>query len=129
MAKWVADSLVHPLYHALLEVKAAPFLAPEPVSKHSLDLLPVRAVMRAPVVSLRTPMRVADIQVGLTTCACVCISEASNQKLLATAKSGWHCHAPTANHPTSMFAQEVLRDTAHNGFPVVRDSPAGQVRL
>ena len=62
VAKWVADAMVHPLYHALLEVKAAPFLAPEPVSKHSLDLLPVRAVMHAPVVSLRTTMRIADIQ-------------------------------------------------------------------
>jgi len=56
--------MVHPLYHALLEVKAAPFLAPEPVSKHSLDLLPVRAVMHAPVVTLRTFMRASDIQVG-----------------------------------------------------------------
>jgi hypothetical protein len=64
VAKWVADAMVHPLYHALLEVKAAPFLAPEPVSKHSLDLLPVRAVMHAPVVTLRTSMRATDIQVG-----------------------------------------------------------------
>ncbi|KAI8462301.1 MAG: voltage gated chloride channel-domain-containing protein, partial [Monoraphidium minutum] len=84
VAKWVADLMVHPLYHALLEVKAVPFLHPEPVSKHSLDLLPVRSVMHAPVVSLRAAMRVADIQ-------------------------------------------EVLRDTAHNGFPVVKDTPLGQV--
>ena len=84
VAKWVADAMVHPLYHALLEVKAAPFLAPEPVSRHSLDLVPVRSVMRAPVVTLRTAMRVADIR-------------------------------------------DVLRDTAHNGFPVVRDTPGGQV--
>lgn len=56
--------MVHPLYHALLELKAAPFLAPEPVSKHSLDLLPVRTVMHAPVVTLRTSMRATDIQVG-----------------------------------------------------------------
>jgi hypothetical protein len=34
--------------------------------------------------------------------------------------------APTASHRP---AQEVLRDTTHNGFPVVRDTPSGQVFL
>lgn len=56
--------MVHPLYHAQLEVKAVPFLLPEPISKHSLDLLPVRAVMHAPVVTLKASMCAADIQVG-----------------------------------------------------------------
>jgi hypothetical protein len=72
VAKWVADTMVHPLYHALLEVKAVPFLLPEPVSKHSLDLVPVRAVMHAPVVTLRATMRAADLQVGAA-CTCVCV--------------------------------------------------------
>jgi chloride channel 7 len=86
VAKWVADAFTHPLYHGLLAVKCVPFLSPEPVSTHSLDLVPVAAAMRSPVVTLRAAMRVGDIQ-------------------------------------------EVLRDTTHNGFPVVRDTPQGQVFL
>jgi chloride channel 7 len=84
VAKWVADAFTHPLYHGLLAVKCVPFLSPEPASTHSLDLVPVAAAMRSPVVTLRAAMRVGDIQ-------------------------------------------EVLRDTTHNGFPVVRDTPQGQV--
>ena len=86
VAKWVADACAHPLYHGLLAFKCVPFLAPEPVSARSLDLVPVSAAMRSPVVTLRAAMRVGDIQ-------------------------------------------EVLRDTTHNGFPVVRDTPQGQVFL
>lgn len=86
VAKWVADAFTHPLYHGLLAVKCVPFLSPEPASTHSLDLVPVAAAMRSPVVTLRAAMRVGDIQ-------------------------------------------EVLRDTTHNGFPVVRDTPQGQVFL
>ncbi len=59
VAKWVADAATHSLYHALLEVKCVPFLYPEPVSRHSLDLVPVSAVMRSPVVTLRTSMKVS----------------------------------------------------------------------
>ncbi|WIA10530.1 hypothetical protein OEZ86_000660 [Tetradesmus obliquus] len=86
VAKWVADAATHSLYHALLEVKCAPFLVHEPVSKFSLELLPVSTVMRSPVVTLELHMKVADIQA-------------------------------------------VLRDTSHNGYPVVRDSSAGQICL
>ena len=39
-----------------------PFLPPEPVSKYSLDLLPVSYVMRAPVVCLRPRMRVSAVK-------------------------------------------------------------------
>jgi chloride channel 7 len=31
VAKWTGDLLTHPLYHALLEFKCIPFLAPEPI--------------------------------------------------------------------------------------------------
>ncbi len=58
VAKWVADAATHSLYHALLEVKAVPFLVHEPVSRFSLDLLPVAAVARSPVVCLELSMRV-----------------------------------------------------------------------
>ena len=57
-AKWVADSVTHSLYHGLLEVKCVPFLPPEPVSKYSLDLVPVSFVMRSPVVTLKERMKV-----------------------------------------------------------------------
>jgi chloride channel 7 len=61
VAKWVADAATHSLYHALLELKCVPFLLPEPVSKYSLDLLQVSAVMRKPVVTLKHNMKVGGV--------------------------------------------------------------------
>jgi chloride channel 7 len=58
VAKWVADAATHPLYHALLELKCVPFLLPEPVSRYSLDLVQVSAIMRRPVVCLSPRMKV-----------------------------------------------------------------------
>jgi hypothetical protein len=58
VAKWVADAATHSIYHALLEVKCVPFLVHEPVSRFSLELLPVSAVMRSPVVCLELLMKV-----------------------------------------------------------------------
>lgn len=86
VAKWVADAATHSIYHTLLEVKCVPFLVHEPVSKFSLDLLPVGNIMRSPVVCLELHMKVSDLQA-------------------------------------------TLRDTNHNGFPVVRDSSVGQICL
>uniref|UniRef100_A0A7R9VET4 Chloride channel protein n=1 Tax=Chlamydomonas euryale TaxID=1486919 RepID=A0A7R9VET4_9CHLO len=83
-AKWVADAVTHSLYHGLLEVKCVPFLPPEPVSKKSLDLIPVSYIMHSPVVLLKERMRVREVT-------------------------------------------EALKGVSHNGFPVVRDSPSGQV--
>lgn len=68
------------------QVKCVPWLPSVPWAKRSLDLVPVRAAMAAPVVTLREQMRLDDVR-------------------------------------------QVLRDSRHNGFPVVRDSPAGQVHL
>lgn len=84
MAKWVADSLTHPLYHGLLEIKCIPFLNAEPQASKHLDLLPVARVMASPVVTLGERERLGTV---------------------------W----------------EALRHTQHNGFPVVRASPHGQV--
>ena len=86
VAKWVADSLTHPLYHGLLEIKCIPFLNPEPMASKHLDLLPVARVMASPVVTLCERERLGTV---------------------------W----------------EALRHTQHNGFPVVRASPHGQVSL
>ncbi|KAG1669629.1 hypothetical protein FOA52_010789 [Chlamydomonas sp. UWO 241] len=83
-AKWVADAVTHSLYHGLLEVKCVPFLPPEPVSKYSLDLVPVSFVMHSPVVLLKQTMKVREVT-------------------------------------------EALKGVSHNGFPVVRESPSGQV--
>lgn len=62
LAKWVADAASHSLYHGLLEVKCVPFLPKEPVSDVSLDLLEVRYVMAAPVVTLREHMRLGEVR-------------------------------------------------------------------
>lgn len=62
LAKWVADAGSHPLYHGLLEVKCVPFLPKEPVSAVSLDLVEVRHVAAAPVVTLKETMRLGDVR-------------------------------------------------------------------
>ncbi|MEW5318605.1 MAG: hypothetical protein WDW38_009815 [Sanguina aurantia] len=86
VAKWVADAVTHSLYHGMLEVKCVPFLRPEPVSKFSLDLVPVSYVMQCPVVTLRLKMTVKEVS-------------------------------------------RAIRGSTHNGFPVVRDTPLGEVCL
>jgi H+/Cl- antiporter ClcA len=63
LAKWVADAASHSLYHGLLEVKCVPFLPKElPIADVSLDLLEVRYVMAAPVVTLREKMRLGEVR-------------------------------------------------------------------
>jgi len=62
LAKWVADAASHSLYHGLLEVKCVPFLPREPVADMSLDLLEVRHVMAAPVVTLPERLRLGDVR-------------------------------------------------------------------
>ncbi|KAL4529321.1 hypothetical protein Ndes2526A_g04115 [Nannochloris sp. 'desiccata'] len=63
LAKWVADAASHSLYHGLLEVKCVPFLPKElPITDVSLDLLEVRYVMAAPVVTLREKMRLGEVR-------------------------------------------------------------------
>ena len=55
VAKWTGDLLTHPLYHALLEFKCIPFLAPEPIllkadgSVLNLDLFTAQDAMTHPV--------------------------------------------------------------------------------
>ena len=54
VAKWTADFLHKPLYHALLEVKSAPFLPDEPAGAPGLHLHDVSEIMRpAPLTTLR----------------------------------------------------------------------------
>ncbi|KAI7836469.1 hypothetical protein COHA_009686 [Chlorella ohadii] len=62
IAKFVADAATHSLYHGLLEVKCVPFLPKDPHSTISLDLVEVRYVMAAPVVTLREQMRLGDVR-------------------------------------------------------------------
>mmetsp|Transcript_13128 Transcript_13128/g.35103 ORF Transcript_13128/g.35103 Transcript_13128/m.35103 type:complete len:785 (-) Transcript_13128:79-2433(-) len=64
-AKWIADAVTHSLYHSLLDFKCVPFLPPEPISKFSLDLIPVSYVMHSPVVVLRQTMKVGEITAAL----------------------------------------------------------------
>ena len=52
-AQWVGDAATHSLYHGQLEVKCVPWLPEEPAAGLDLDLLPVSAVMRTPVVTLQ----------------------------------------------------------------------------
>ena len=53
-AKWTADLLEHPLYHALLEFKNVPFLLADPPGGQALEMLSVADVMRpAPIQCVR----------------------------------------------------------------------------
>eukprot|EP01012_Entosiphon_sulcatum_P007737 TRINITY_DN14025_c0_g1_i2.p1 TRINITY_DN14025_c0_g1~~TRINITY_DN14025_c0_g1_i2.p1 ORF type:complete len:831 (+),score=165.20 TRINITY_DN14025_c0_g1_i2:34-2526(+) len=68
IAKWVGDSFIHPLYHALLEVKCLPFLDQMPALKR-LDMWCAKDVMASPVRFLREQCSVRDIVevLGMTT--------------------------------------------------------------
>lgn len=157
VAKWVADAASHSLYHALLELKCVPFLSPEPVSRYSLDLLPVSTVMRSPVVSLKTSMKVRDticlyagpalisatqeihVDVGHA-CSVTCYPVYPDSPpyicLPVDSAAPCHCSCYCSCCTTCCYCplqvgeiQQALRDTTHNGFPIVRDTASGQVFL
>ena len=66
VAKWTADALHKPLYHALLEVKHAPFLPDEPDGAMGLHLHDVAEIMRpAPLTTLRERESVATLRRAL----------------------------------------------------------------
>lgn len=56
-AQWVGDAACASLYHGQLEVKCVPWLPEEPVAGLDLDLLPVSAVMHAPVTTVQASLR------------------------------------------------------------------------
>lgn len=84
VAKWVADAATHSLYHGLLDVKCIPWLPPQPATTSSLDLLPVKQAMAAPVALLPEITPLDELRT-------------------------------------------LLRETGHNGFPVVRPTAVGKV--
>ena len=54
VAKWIADSLEHALYHSLLETKNIPFLPAAPFGGATLEMLAVDDIMcKAHVVTVR----------------------------------------------------------------------------
>ena len=65
VAKWTADFLHKPLYHALLEVKSAPFLPDEPAGAPGLHLHDVSEIMRpAPLTTLHASARASTHSVA-----------------------------------------------------------------
>ena len=63
VAKWTADALAPPLYHALLHVKHAPFLPDDPHGAPGLHLHDVSAIMkRLPLTTLRERESVSAIR-------------------------------------------------------------------
>ncbi|KAG5496405.1 hypothetical protein JKF63_02707 [Porcisia hertigi] len=65
LAKGVANKLCHSFYHALLEVKAVPFLEAQ-TSMHLLDTYTVRNIMARPVTVLQTMNTVLQVLEVLT---------------------------------------------------------------
>ena len=66
VAKWTADALAPPLYHALLHVKHAPFLPDDPHGAPGLHLHDVSAIMkRLPLTTLRERESVSAIRHAL----------------------------------------------------------------
>jgi hypothetical protein len=155
VAKWVADAVTHSLYHALLEVKCVPFLSPEPVSRFSLDLMPISSVMHSPVVCLELNMKVRsylDEHDGAYEYALACRAQGVMNTVLRCLLAGkTYCCWCKGHHKMYMQCtqaqvkvmlrsrlldclqvgdlQATLRDTSHNGYPVVRDSSSGQICL
>jgi hypothetical protein len=63
VAKWTADALAPPLYHALLHVKHAPFLPSDPHGAPGLHLHDVSAIMKKlPLTTLRERETVTNIR-------------------------------------------------------------------
>ena len=63
VAKWTADALAPPLYHALLHVKHAPFLPDDPHGAPGLHLHDVSAIMKKlPLTTLRERESVSAIR-------------------------------------------------------------------
>jgi CBS domain-containing protein len=62
LAKWVADAGSRSLYHSLLELKCVPFLPKEALPGAALELLEVRHVMAAPVVTLRERVTLGELR-------------------------------------------------------------------
>ena len=54
----LAGIRMHASPPGILAVKCVPFLVPEPVSRYSLDTIPVSYVMKSPVVTLKGQMKV-----------------------------------------------------------------------
>lgn len=67
-AKLVADAFCHPLYTALLERRCVPFLPHEAAARMSLDLVPVRLAMSAPVVMLDVKLPLSRLRAALGGC-------------------------------------------------------------
>lgn len=66
VAKSFADLVEpHSYYHAVMGAAQMPFLPPNPHSRVNLDLLTVRSVMAAPVVTLPRVATVAEVQAML----------------------------------------------------------------
>ncbi len=61
VAKWVADRLAPPLYHALLDIKCVPFLPGEPPSEFLPGLFTINDVMRRDPICLPLCVRVGSV--------------------------------------------------------------------
>jgi len=69
IAKRIADSYTHGLYHSILEMKCVPFLDPVPFHPHhDLDLYQLKDMMQREVVSVAVTGLVRDIYNVLNSC-------------------------------------------------------------
>ena len=72
VSKWVGDSITHPFYHAVLEMKCIPFLDSEPFITHNnkpiaLELFRACDCMTSPVVVSQTAQLIVFSTENVTT--------------------------------------------------------------
>jgi hypothetical protein len=92
VAKWTGDLLTHPLYHALLEFKCIPFLAPEPIllkadgSVLNLDLFTAQDAMTHPVKTVNifaSVHSIAKILLGTVCTVCTVCTVSGSANLIS----------------------------------------------
>lgn len=84
--------MIHSLiqcFHKFIHLSFTPLS--QPISAMSLDLLEVRSVMHAPVVTLREQMRLGDIRCGGRACGVCPGVPAQSQVTAAAGSERWTC--------------------------------------
>ena len=62
-AKTFADAIEpHSFYHSIMDAARMPFLPPKPHTRVNTDLLPVSAVMAAPVVTITRSVKLGEVE-------------------------------------------------------------------
>lgn len=99
-------------------MQAIPYLPEEPLAGISLDLMPVSYLMKSPVVTFQVPV-VRGLKAG---------SQGADFTSLQQVRPGSIDVLCLQEKMQIKDLRWALRNTTHNGFPVVRKTQHGEVR-